>query len=108
WNQFWNKYKKDETISELINNGNKFGFNASAFDQFNENLNKDYSTLSLKDYSTIKAFQISEFLSNEKGFYTVSNVVKVDEKNRDAFIKDVEKSHEALAIDRQQMNENFL
>lgn len=108
WNQFWNKNKKDETLSELVNNGNKFGFNASAFDQFNENLNKEYSTLSLKDYSNIKAFQISEFLSNEKGFYTVSNVVKVDEKNRDAFIKDVEKSHEALAIDRQQMNENFL
>jgi hypothetical protein len=41
-------------------------------------------------------------------FYTVSNVVKVDEKKRDAFIKDVEKKHDALAIDRQQMNENFL
>ncbi|WP_435524838.1 hypothetical protein [Chryseobacterium indoltheticum] len=63
--------------------------------------------MSLKDYSAIKALQISEFLNNEKGFYTVSNVVKVDEKNRNAFIKDVEKSHEALAIDRQQMNENF-
>lgn len=108
WNKFWNQNKKNQTISELVQNGNKFGFNASAFDQFNENLNKSYSFLSLKDYSTIKALQISEFLSNENGFYTVSNVVKVDEKKRDAFIKDVEKNHEALAIDRQQMNENFL
>ncbi len=108
WNQFWNQNKKSQTISELVKNGNQFGFNASAFDQFNENLNKTYSNLSLKDYEKIKAFQISEFLSNENGFYTVSNVVKVDEKKRDAFIKDVEKNHEALAIDRQQMNENFL
>ncbi|REC71079.1 glycerol acyltransferase [Epilithonimonas hispanica] len=108
WNNFWNQDKKNETISELVQNGNKFGFNASAFDQFNENLNKSYSTLSLKDYEKIKALQISEFLSNDNGFYTVSNVVKVDEKKRDAFIKDVEKNHEALAIDRQQMNENFL
>ena len=108
WNQFWNANKKTETINELVQNGNKFGFNASAFDQFNENLNKSYATLSLKDYEKIKALQISEFLSNENGFYTVSNVVKVDEAKRNAFIKDVEKNHEALAIDRQQMNENFL
>ncbi|MDP9957006.1 1-acyl-sn-glycerol-3-phosphate acyltransferase [Epilithonimonas hungarica] len=108
WDQFWNQNKKNQTISDLVQNGNKFGFNASAFDQFNENLNRSYPTLSLKDYEKIKALQISEFLSNDNGFYTVSNVVKVDEKKRDAFIKDVEKNHEALAIDRQQMNENFL
>lgn len=108
WNKFWNQNRKNKTVSELISNGNKFGFNSSAFTQFNENLNKSYSTLSLKDYEKINALQISEFLSNENGFYTVSNVVKLDEKKRDAFIKEVEKNHETLAIDRQQMNENFL
>ncbi|PJJ64857.1 MMPL family transporter [Chryseobacterium geocarposphaerae] len=108
WKRFWNTQKKNQTISELIKNGNQFGFNSSAFDQFNENLNKNYIPLTLKDYEKVKALQISEFLSNENGFYTVSNVVKVDDKKRDAFIKDVEKNHDALAIDRQQMNENFL
>lgn len=108
WKKFWDTHKKNQTISELIKNGNQFGFNSSAFNQFNQNLNKNYSTLSLKDYEKVKALQISEFLSNENGFYTVSNVVKVDDKKRDAFIRDVEKKHDALAIDRQQMNENFL
>ncbi len=108
WQRFWDANKKNRTLSELINNGHTFGFNSSAFDQFTENLNKPYTTLSLKDYSTVKALQISEFLSQENGFYTVSNVVKVDETKRDAFISDVEKNHDALAIDRQQMNENFL
>lgn len=108
WNSFWNDSKKNQTISELISNGNKFGFNGSAFDSFNEALHKNYTTLSLKDYEKVKALQISEFMSSENGFYTVSNVVKVDENKRDAFIKDIEKKHDALAIDRQQMNENFL
>ncbi|WP_313003278.1 MMPL family transporter [Chryseobacterium gleum] len=108
WNSFWNKEKKSQTISELISNGNKLGFNSSAFDNFNEVLHKDYSVLQLKDYQQVKALQISEFMSSENGFYTVSNVVKVDEKKRDAFIKDIEKKHDAIAIDRQQMNENFL
>lgn len=108
WKIFWDNNKKNQTVSELITNGNKFGFNNSAFAQFTELLNKNYSTLSLRDYEKIKALQVSEFLSNEKGFYTISNVVKVDESKRDIFINDVEKKHDALAIDRQQMNENFL
>ncbi|MGG5209692.1 MMPL family transporter [Chryseobacterium sp. MIQD13] len=108
WNKFWDGNKKNHTVSQLVNSGNQFGFNSNAFDNFNEILNKNYTTLSLRDYEKVKALQISEFLSNENGFYTVSNVVKVDEKKRDAFIKDVEKNHNALAIDRQQMNENFL
>ncbi|MDR6460891.1 1-acyl-sn-glycerol-3-phosphate acyltransferase [Chryseobacterium vietnamense] len=108
WNSFWNDQKKNQTTSELISNGNKFGFNSSAFDSFNETLRKNYSALSLKDYQKVKALQISEFMSNENGFYTVSNVVKVDEKKRDTFIRDIEKKHDAIAIDRQQMNENFL
>ncbi|MBO9693351.1 MMPL family transporter [Chryseobacterium sp.] len=108
WNHFWNEQKKNHTISELISNGNKFGFNGSAFDHFNEALHKNYTALSLKDYQKVKALQISEFMSNENGFYTVSNVVKVDENKRDIFIKDIEKKHDAIAIDRQQMNENFL
>lgn len=108
WNHFWDEQKKNHTISELISNGNKFGFNGSAFDHFNEALHKNYTDLSLKDYQKVKALQISEFMSNENGFYTVSNVVKVDENKRDIFIKDIEKKHDAIAIDRQQMNENFL
>lgn len=108
WNSFWNDRKKNQTISELVSNGNKFGFNSSAFDNFNEIINKNYSTLDIRDYEKVKALQISEFMSNENGFYTVSNVVKVDENKRDAFIKDIEKKHDAIAIDRQQMNENFL
>ncbi|GEN75900.1 MMPL family transporter [Chryseobacterium hagamense] len=108
WKEFWTPDKKKQTVSELVRNGNGFGFNSSAFDQFNENLNKNYTTLSLKDYERVKALQLPEFLSQENGFYTVSNVVKVDEDKRNAFIKDIEKKHEALAIDRQQMNENFL
>lgn len=108
WKKFWNDPKKNQTVSELVSNGNKFGFNSSAFKQFTELLNKNYSTRSIEDYEKIKALQVSEFLSNEKGFYTISNIIKVDETKRDAFIRDVEKKQDVLAIDRQQMNENFL
>ncbi len=108
WNHFWDNNRKDRTLGELTAAGTALGFNRSAFNQFKENLDKRYTVLTLKDYEKVKALQTPEFISRENGFYTISNVVKVDDRKRDAFIKDVEKNHESLAIDRQQMNENFL
>ncbi|WP_419869600.1 MMPL family transporter [Chryseobacterium sp. CT-SW4] len=108
WKKFWTPERKNQTSAELIQSGQKFGFNSNAFDNFNHLLNKNFSSLTLQDYEKIKALQLPEFISNEKGFYTVSTIVKVNEGKRDAFIKDIEKKHDVLAIDRQQMNENFL
>ncbi|WP_292010136.1 MMPL family transporter [Chryseobacterium sp.] len=108
WKSFWNQEKKNQTINELTSNGQKFGFNSSAFDNFNNLLNKNFSALTLKDYEKVNAIQLSEFVSHENGFYTISNIVKVNEGERDRYIQDIEKNHDVLAIDRQQMNENFL
>lgn len=108
WNSFWAGNKKNKAMEDLKGAGAQFGFNSSAFDSFNDMLDKNYATLSLQDYEKVKALQVTEFLSKDKNFFTVSNIVKVDENHREAFIKDAEKNHQALAIDRQQMNENFL
>ncbi len=108
WKLFWNSQTKNHTLNELISNGSKFGFSSSAFDEFTNQIDKNYSVLSLKDYSQLDAIQLPEFLNGENGLFTVTNVVKVDEKNRNTFIKDIDRQHESIAIDRQQMNETFL
>lgn len=108
WKNFWNPQNTNSTLTALESNGNQFGFSKNAFDTFQNTIEKNYTTLSLKDYSELNALQLSEFLSGDKGLYTVTNVVKVNEKDRDAFIKDIDKQHESIAIDRQQMNETFL
>ncbi len=108
WQKFWNPELSHKTLQTLQDNGAKYGFSKDAFDNVAQSIEKHYSTLSLKYYSQLNALQLSEFLSGEKGLYTVTNVVKVNEKDRDAFIKDIEKQQESIAIDRQQMNETFL
>ena len=108
WNTFWTPEKRSETLSQFKIEGAKFGFNSNAFDGMESTLNKNYQTISLSDYKKLQALQLSEFLSSGQGIHTVSTVVKIDEKNRDSFIKSVEKGNDVLAIDRQQINENFL
>src|SRR5690606_16856520 len=108
WNSFWNPERKADVISQMKISGASQGFNSSAFSTFEEMLNRNSQPLSLDDYSNLPALQLSEFYGSEQGMHTLSTVVKVDEGQRAQFISDVEKNNEVLAIDRQQINENFL
>lgn len=108
WNKFWTPEKISRTLSELKSNGNQFGFNAEAFKDVQEMLSKKHEPISINDYKNLKALRLSEFLNEGKGVHTVSTIVKLDEDKRDSFIKKIEKNHDVLAIDRQQLNENFL
>ncbi len=108
WNEFWTPEKKQQTLSAFRTEGHKFGFNSNAFDGLENLLKKADEPISNADYKNLKALQLSEFLSSGQGIHTVSTVVKLNEKNRDRFIKSVEQNHDVLAIDRQQINENFL
>lgn len=108
WNSFWTKEKRQFVLDELVKNGQKLGFKNSAFDEFSLQINQDYEPLKLSDYKNLEALQLSEFLKEDNRFYTLSTLVKLDEKNRDQILSELETNNEILAIDRQQMNENFL
>src|SRR5690606_36418506 len=86
WNQFWTPERKSDVISQMKISGATQGFNSSAFTEFEEMLNRNYQPLSLDDYSNLPALQLSEFYGSEKGMYTLSTFVKVDEGQRAQFI----------------------
>ncbi len=108
WNAFWTEEKKNRILRDLHRAGTPLGFNDAAFEDFSGMLNKTYSILTPKDYSELKALKLSGFMNESQGLHTVSTLVKLDENHRDTFIKNVEESGGVLAIDRQQLNENFL
>lgn len=108
WNRFWTPERKQLVLNQLKSNGAKFGFNQMAFSGFETMLNKAYQPLKIEDYKAIKALQLPQFINSKNGLHTVTTMVKIDESQRDALISSVEENTGALAIDRQQMNENFL
>ena len=108
WNSFWTTEKKSETINFVEESGSRLGFNTNAFSDLSFMLEKDFKPIGIDVYKDVKALQLSEFINKGDGIYTVSNVVKIDEEKRDNFIKNAEQHKNVLAIDRQQLNENFL
>nr|WP_315223884.1 1-acyl-sn-glycerol-3-phosphate acyltransferase [uncultured Flavobacterium sp.] len=107
WNSFWDGSKKQLLQSQLIAEGAKLGFKPTTYSAFFEHLNTDFKTISAEEYLKIQALQLHEFVTQKDGFFTISTLVKVTPKQRDAFVKSAEAKTKLIAIDRQQMNETF-
>jgi 1-acyl-sn-glycerol-3-phosphate acyltransferase len=108
WNAFWNTNTKQFLKSALISEGEKIGFKPTTYNLFFQSLDKNYTLRSFDDYAKIQALQLKEFVTAKNGFYTVSTLVKVSNKQRDEFVKSAAAQSNVVAIDRQQMNETFL
>ena len=108
WNSFWNQENKDFLRSNLILSGKEIGFKPETHQNFYNVLDKKFETISFEDYEKMKVLFLDEFVTNKEGFYTISSVVKVSNQQRDAFVNQISKEKEVIAIDRQHMNETFL
>ncbi len=107
WNSFWDTNKKQLLKSQLIAEGSKLGFKPTTYSTFYDHLDFDFRPISAKDYLKIQALQLKEFVTEKNSFYTISTLVKVTPKQRDAFVKSASAKNKLIAIDRQQMNETF-
>ena len=108
WNSFWDPEKKSNLKSNLISNGNKYGFKDHTFSAFYETLNQNFNAISFQEYAKVKSFFLEEFVANKKDFYTISTLVKVPNDKRDSFVNDIKKQVNTVVIDRQETNEVFL
>ncbi len=107
WNSFWDANKKQLLKSNLISEGSKLGFKPTTYTLFFDHLDFNFKPISAADYLKIQALQLHEFVTEKNGFFTISTLVKVAPKQRDAFVKMAETKQNLIAIDRQQMNETF-
>ena len=107
WNSFWDANKKQLLKSQLITEGSKLGFKPTTYSTFYDHLDFNFKPISAQEYLKIQALQLKEFVTEKNGFYTISTLVKVTPKQRDAFVKSASAKNNLIAIDRQQMNETF-
>lgn len=107
WNSFWDANKKQLLQTGLIAEGLKLGFKPTTYTAFFDHLNFDFKPISAQEYLKIQPLQLKEFVTEKNGFFTISTLVKVSPKQRDAFVKLATAKKNLIAIDRQQMNETF-
>jgi 1-acyl-sn-glycerol-3-phosphate acyltransferase len=62
----------------------------------------------MEEYEKVNSFFLDEFAARKNGFHTISTLVKLSEKNRDAFIEKIETKQDIIVIDRKRTNEALL
>lgn len=108
WQEFWNRNDRSKVLLEMEQAGRKYSFNTMAFDAFRATLFQEQNTLSLSDFAAIEALQLNEFITANDSFVTINNIVKVAPEQRAAYMQSVAAYPNVVAVDRQQMNEDFL
>lgn len=108
WNSFWQYHNKELVIQNLQRIGDRYGFTADAHEQFYELLSESFRPMQLSDFGQLPNTGIRDFVVNKNGFFTVSSMVKLEEKNRNTLIKKLEEIPGVVVVDRKQLNETFL
>lgn len=109
WNTFWNEQRKSQLQQQLIDLGTEVGFKPNTYQPFFDALNAQYKPIeTLASYRNLAAVPIDDFITEHNGFYTIANIVKLTDNQRNAFIDQIENNTSAIIIDRKALNETFL
>ncbi len=108
WNSFWQYHNKELVIRNLRTIGEQYGFTADAYEQFYGLLREPFFPMQLSDFGQLPSTGIRDFVVSKNGFFTVSSMVKLDEKHRNQLIKKLEEIPGVVVVDRKQLNETFL
>ncbi|RYG53253.1 MAG: glycerol acyltransferase, partial [Chitinophagaceae bacterium] len=108
WNTFWDANRRVVVIDALVVEGKKSGLKQATYKPFFEKLSAPHQTIGIGAYAGVQALQLPEFIAEKNNFHTVSTLVKVNDAQRNAFIKSMAAQPKVVAVDRQQMNETFL
>jgi predicted exporter len=107
WEEFWTDSKKKSLKTTLISESAELGFKSESFNQFYDQLNKDFNEIFLDDYRNISSLYLDDFINISPGFSTVTSTISFNKANP-AILHDLEEKKGIIAIDRKQMNEDFL
>ncbi len=108
WDEFWTPEIKEETQSNLIINGNKFGFKSSTFQKFYTLLDQEFQPLTIEEFKKINVIPIDDFIAKDQDFMTITSVVNVEDSKIQEVKNFFKDSSNTLVIDRQAINETLL
>jgi len=107
WDEFWSEAKKQNLKNNLLQESSELGFKAESFNQFYEQINKDFNGIFLDDYRNVSTLYLDDFINRSPEFSTVTSTVSFEATNPKV-LQEIEEEQGIIAIDRKQMNQDFL
>ena len=108
WESFWTPKKIDSLRVNIISISAEYGFRPETFNNFYEQLHRDFANIDLDDYKNAGSLYLDDFISEEEDIATVTSTVSLKETESADFIANFNNEKGIFALDRKAMNQNFL
>lgn len=104
WNHYWqaaDTNKRAALLAYLRQEGSRFGFSATAFNNFEELLHKDFQPLSPEAVKTLQSGNLGDFIIQKNGATSVVTLLKVDPAHKQAVYSALENLPGTTVLDKQ-------
>lgn len=82
WNNFWTTERKDAVCKKLIEEGAKFKFKPTTFQQFNNLLEKEFTSVEAAQFKPLQDLLLSEYTTIKNGQYSFISIVKLNDAQK--------------------------
>lgn len=80
WEDFWKK-NREKTLHLLKEKAPQYGFNSEAFREFEEILNKEYTSLNFEDFASLRSLLLTSSFAEVEGRCCVVDKIEADGKD---------------------------
>jgi len=108
WNHFWSPERKARLRSDLNRLSKKIGFQPSAFVQFFDLVDKNFTPLKFSDIDFRGNQMISDWISVKRDLVMAPTILKVSEKNMENVYRAFPENSGYVLFDRQSLTAKFV
>ncbi|POY36554.1 glycerol acyltransferase [Solitalea longa] len=108
WNAYWTPLKKQQLLTTLKTEGAKLKFKASAFNNFENLLDRQFTPVSIQSQDALRKNFLDDYITEKKGSASVVTLVKIDPKDKHLLYSMFEKNEQLTVIDKQYLTSRFV
>ncbi|NSL90462.1 MMPL family transporter [Chitinophaga sp. Mgbs1] len=101
WNAYWTETKRQQLMQWLRTNGTAAGFSATAFDNFDKLLHKDFQPLSGETLQTLRQGTLGDFIIEKNGRTSLVTLLKADPAQKKQLYAALEHLPNTTVLDKQ-------
>lgn len=108
WNNYWTPEKKQQLMAVLLKEGTVLGFKPSAFDHFQDLINKNFKPIGQDEIAGIRKSLLDDYITERPGRAGVITLVKISQSDKAKLYNLFENSPNVTVVDKQYLTNRFV
>jgi 1-acyl-sn-glycerol-3-phosphate acyltransferase len=108
WNEYWTEKRKSSLLDNLKKAGAETGFSTTAFESFNDLLNRHYNPLGSSETNTLRTGFANDYIIEKPNEISLVSLVKVEPEDRKFIYQSFSSTPDVIVIDKQYLTSKLL